>query len=137
MKNDLVIANRLNENPAVFDARFSRCYRLLYFLARRILGSPERAGDAVENCRLAVSRNPPRVEYEGEFRSWLLRVLMGQALTILRPNQRSAQNEIRLRRDSFGARNQLHEKRVVLLKPATKGSTENVCQVSNEEHGRT
>jgi RNA polymerase sigma-70 factor (ECF subfamily) len=120
MTNDL-IANALSKDLAVFHARFWRCHRLLHFIACRVLGSPERADDAVENCRLKASRNPPQFEYEGGFRSWLVRVLINEALAILRENQQSAQDEIALRRGSFRARNQLHEKQSVLLKAAAEG----------------
>jgi DNA-directed RNA polymerase specialized sigma24 family protein len=94
---------------------------LLHFVAGRVLGGPERTEDVVENCWLKASRNPPRFEYEGAFRSWLVRVLIDEALAILRQNQPSAENEIRLRRDSFGARNQLHDREVVLVGAATEG----------------
>jgi DNA-directed RNA polymerase specialized sigma24 family protein len=82
MTNDFLIAN-MREAPAEFDVRFSRCYRLLHFLACRILGDREAAENAVENCRLVASRNPPRFEYEGAFRSWLVRVLIDEALVLL------------------------------------------------------
>jgi RNA polymerase sigma-70 factor (ECF subfamily) len=84
MTNDLLITNRLNQNLAAFRARFWRSHRLLHFIACRVLGSPERADDAIENCWLKASRNPPRFEYEGAFRSWLVRLLMDEALAILR-----------------------------------------------------
>ena len=121
MTNDFFIAKRLDEDPAVFHTRFWRCRKLLHFIACRVLGSSERADGAIENCWVRASRNPPRFEYESAFRGWLVRVLIDEALTILRQNQRSAQNELRLRRGSFGARNQSHAKRVALLKAATEG----------------
>ena len=121
MTNEILIATSLEEDPAVFGERFCRCQRLLHFIACRVLGSPERADDAIENCWLMASRNPPRFEYEGAFRSWLVRVLIDQALALLRDKKRRAQNEIALRRDSFGAGNQLYGKRSGLLKAATEG----------------
>jgi DNA-directed RNA polymerase specialized sigma24 family protein len=121
MMNDFFTANRRDEDPAVFHTRFWRCHRLLHFIACRVLGSSERVDDAIENCWLRASRNPQRFEYEGAFRSWLVRVLIDEALAILRQNQPSAQDEILFQRNSFGARNQFHEKRVVLLKAATEG----------------
>jgi DNA-directed RNA polymerase specialized sigma24 family protein len=57
-------------------------------LAYRILGTHEGAGNAVENCRIVASRNPPGFEYEGAFRSWVARILIDEALAILR--QRNA-----------------------------------------------
>jgi DNA-directed RNA polymerase specialized sigma24 family protein len=75
-----------------------------------MLGSPERALRAVENCRLAASCNPRRFEYEGEFRSWLLRVLIDEALAILRKDQEEiTRGKVGFRRYSFGAQNQPHE----------------------------
>jgi RNA polymerase sigma-70 factor (ECF subfamily) len=84
MSNDNLTSNRLPEHPAVFDARFSRCRRSLYFIARRVLGSPEGVEEAVQNCLLRASRNPPMFEYEGAFASWLVRILIDEALLILR-----------------------------------------------------
>ena len=81
--NNFSVANELREDPAEFRARFSRCYRLLHFIACRVLGGPEQADDAIENCRRTASRHPPRFEYEGAFRSWLLRVLIDEALAIV------------------------------------------------------
>ena len=71
-------------HSAVFEARFSRCRETLHFLACRVLGSPEQAQEVVENCRITASWNPPTFEYEGAFRSWLVRILIDEALAILR-----------------------------------------------------
>ena len=89
MTNDFLAANRPQEEPTVADARFSRCFRLLHFVACRVLGVPERAHDAIEGCWLTASRNPPRFEYEGAFRRWLVRVLIDEALAILRNETKS------------------------------------------------
>jgi hypothetical protein len=77
-------------NPVVFDDRFSRCRRLLYFIARRVLGGSEGAEEAVKNCLLTVTRNLPKFESEGAFRSWLLRILIDEALLILRQKNRTS-----------------------------------------------
>jgi DNA-directed RNA polymerase specialized sigma24 family protein len=66
-----------------FDDGFSRCHKLLHFIACRILGSPQGAGRAVQNCWLTASHNPRTFDCEGEFRSWLLRVLIDEASLIL------------------------------------------------------
>jgi len=71
------------ENPIVFKNRFSRARQLLYFIACRILGSSEQADDAIASCWHTASFNPPRFEHEGEFRSWLVRIVIGEALIIL------------------------------------------------------
>jgi DNA-directed RNA polymerase specialized sigma24 family protein len=80
------MSNHLQEDPTVFDARFSRCRGLLHFIACRVLGGTERAEDSVQNCWLTASRNPPRFEHEGAFRSWLLRIVIDEALVIHRKN---------------------------------------------------
>ena len=76
--------NDCRPNSEVFETRFARCHETLHFLACRVLGSPERAHEVVENCRITASRNPPTFEYEGAFRSWLVRILIDEALVILR-----------------------------------------------------
>src|SRR5258708_32571553 len=43
------VPNRLQEDPAVFDVRFWRSYRMLRFIACRVLGGPEHAHKAVED----------------------------------------------------------------------------------------
>jgi hypothetical protein len=56
------------EQSAIFFQRFLRNYRLLDFIACRVLGDEERAPIAVHNCWRTASRNPPHFEYEGAFR---------------------------------------------------------------------
>jgi DNA-directed RNA polymerase specialized sigma24 family protein len=68
---------------AIFTQRFLRSCRVLHFLACRVLSDEQRARIAVQNCWRAAARNPPDCESEGAFRSWLVRVLIDEALTIL------------------------------------------------------
>ena len=75
------------EQSAIFAQRFLRSYRLLHFIACRVLGDQQRAPMAIEKCWLTASRNPLHFEYEGAFRSWLVRVLIDEALVILRESQ--------------------------------------------------
>jgi len=89
MTNNFLAANGRQEEPTVFDARFLRCFRLLHFIACRVLGGDERAHDAIAACWLTASRNPQRFEYEGEFRRWLVRVLIDEALAIVRNKTKS------------------------------------------------
>ena len=106
MTNDFLIQDLpRDEDSAGFHAKFRRCHRLLHFIACRILGGLERADDAIANCCLTASRNPPRFEHESAFRSWLLRVLIDEALAIRRqaegslerraPIERTPSHEIR------------------------------------------
>jgi DNA-directed RNA polymerase specialized sigma24 family protein len=71
------------ENPEALDVLFSRYRRVLYRIAYRVLENHQEAKDAVRNCFLAASCNPPQFENEGAFRSWLVRVLIDEALAIL------------------------------------------------------
>lgn len=72
--------HRLQEQFAEFDRRFSRYRGLLDFLAGRILDDERAAEEAVQGCWLAASRNPPLSGREGAFRSWLVRILIDEAL---------------------------------------------------------
>jgi DNA-directed RNA polymerase specialized sigma24 family protein len=74
----------LQERSTQFDARFSRCYGLLHFMACRVLEHSEGAEEAIENCRVGASQNPPEFEQEGAFRSWLVRILLDEAMAIRR-----------------------------------------------------
>jgi RNA polymerase sigma factor (sigma-70 family) len=71
------------ENPEALDVLFSQHRRVLYRIAYRVLENHEEAEDAVQNCLLAASCNVPRFDSEGAFRSWLVRVLIDEALAIL------------------------------------------------------
>lgn len=77
-------SNDLREQSALFQARFTRCHKLLCYLACRVLGSPEQVHEVVEHCKITASRNPPTFECEGAFRSWLVRLLIDEALTVVR-----------------------------------------------------
>ena len=91
-KNQELYSSNHQRDIAFMD-RFWRCNSLLHFLAYRILGTHEGAGNAVENCRIVASRNPPDFAYEGAFRSWVARILIDEALAILR-QRNAAQTEL-------------------------------------------
>ncbi len=76
-----------------FETQFSQCRGLLQFMATRIVGDTERSEEAVENCFRMASRNPPSFEYEGELRSWLVRILVDEALQIRRRKDRHSEEE--------------------------------------------
>ena len=63
---------------------------MLHSLAARILGNSQQAKTAVENCWRTARRRSPRFNYEGEFRAWLLRVLIEEALVLRRDAQQTA-----------------------------------------------
>jgi len=87
-KNSFVESEK--EHPAIFVERFLRSYRLLHFIAGRVLGDEERSSIAIQNCWRTASRNLPHFEYEGAFRGWLVRVLIDEALAIVRENKGNA-----------------------------------------------
>ena len=79
--NGASLAHRKNWDT--FDERFLRCHKALHFIACRILADSEMAANAVRNCRLKACQNPPDFESTGAFGSWILRLLIGEALSIL------------------------------------------------------
>jgi DNA-directed RNA polymerase specialized sigma24 family protein len=76
--------NATQEYSEVFEEWFWRCRGLLHFTACRVLGGSEGAQLAVLNCWLTASRNSAKFDREGAFRSWLLRVLIDEALILRR-----------------------------------------------------
>jgi RNA polymerase sigma-70 factor, ECF subfamily len=80
----------IQEDSQVFDTQFSQYRGLLYFIANRVLDDSEGGEEAVQNCLLTATRNTPKFESEGAFRSWLLRILIDEALLILRQKNRTS-----------------------------------------------
>ena len=66
-----------------FDRWFLRCHKTLQYTACLILGGSKMAEYAVQKCWFRASQNPPNFEDEGAFRSWVMRVLISEALSIL------------------------------------------------------
>jgi DNA-directed RNA polymerase specialized sigma24 family protein len=77
-------------SPEEFEYWFSRCRGLLHFLACRMLGDPRKANLAVESCREKASQSSRTFDREGAFRSWLLRILIDEALLIRNRDRRRA-----------------------------------------------
>jgi DNA-directed RNA polymerase specialized sigma24 family protein len=61
---------------------FSRYRGVLSLIACSELDNHEEVEDAVQNRVLSASCIAPQIENEGAFRSWLVRVLIDEALTI-------------------------------------------------------
>lgn len=78
------------EKLRTFDERFTRCHKTLQYTGGLILGGSEMAEYAIQKCRFRASRNPPNFESEGAFRSWILRLLIGEALSILHQDRSEA-----------------------------------------------
>jgi len=83
MSDERAIFNGQQEDPRDFEARLLRCRGLLHFVACRVLRSCEGADEAVERCFLTACGDPQEFAYEGAFRSWLVRILIDEALLIL------------------------------------------------------
>jgi DNA-directed RNA polymerase specialized sigma24 family protein len=83
-----------DERKSAFELQFARSRRLLHFVARRILNCIEEAEEAVKNCRLTASRNPPRFSSEGAFKSWLVRILIDEATLLLRQKENNASQRL-------------------------------------------
>ena len=71
------------DNRMSFYVRAARYRRLLYFVAHRVLGNPDRAVIAVENCLFTAARHVATFDHEGAFRSWLVRLALDESLAIL------------------------------------------------------
>jgi DNA-directed RNA polymerase specialized sigma24 family protein len=75
--------NNSLQNFESLDIHSSRYRPMLSVVAYRVLGNHEEAEDAVQSCLRVASDSTLRFEHEGAFRSWLVRVLIDEALTIL------------------------------------------------------
>ena len=92
------ILDRLDERSKAFEARFCRAEGMLYFLAEQILGPDclpddglnESVVAAVDNCWRVASADPPDFDSDGAFHSWLLRILIDEALLILQARKLGA-----------------------------------------------
>src|SRR4030081_1376240 len=70
-------------NLEPLDVLFSRYRPVLYLIAYRVLVNHTEAEGAVRNCLSAAVDCAPRFDHEGAFRSWLARILIDEAVTIL------------------------------------------------------
>ena len=91
LDDDNLIANGLQGDQEAFNVLFSKYRRLLYSLASRVLHSHEEAEDAVQNSSLLAFCKLPSFKHEGAFRSWLVRILVNEAVSILRQRKNRLQ----------------------------------------------
>ena len=71
------------DRTASFYVRAARYRRLLYFIADRVLRDPDKAAIAVDNCLYSAAQHVAAFDCEGDFRSWLVRLAIDEALAIL------------------------------------------------------
>jgi RNA polymerase sigma-70 factor, ECF subfamily len=88
-----LISDGLQGDRNAFEILFSRYRPILYRLAQRILRNHEESEDAVQNCSLVAFRKMETFKYEGAFRGWLARILVNEAITILRKRKRTYYSE--------------------------------------------
>jgi DNA-directed RNA polymerase specialized sigma24 family protein len=67
-----------------------RYRRLLHFVAERVLGNSNKAAIAVDNCLYGAAQHVATFNCEGTFRSWLVRLVIDEALMILHGRRPSA-----------------------------------------------
>ena len=77
-------------NLETLNVLFLRYRSVLSLVAYRVLSDHNQAEDAVRRCLLSASCSVPRFENEGAFRSWLVRVLIDEALLILQEREWAA-----------------------------------------------
>ena len=70
------------ETAMSFEERFWQWRGSLFLIAYRVLGDARTATEAVENCFLKASRKPPTFASDGAFGSWILRILIDEAVLI-------------------------------------------------------
>ena len=93
--DSVLLSSALRGDEEALNELFSRYYRFLYFLACRVLGGREDAQDVVQNCLLRVVRNLQQFNNDGAFRSWLARILVNEAIDLLRKRRRRPQFSVR------------------------------------------
>src|SRR5260370_37175156 len=65
-----------------FEWGFTRCRTSVYFLAGGALGSVGEAEQAMENCYRRARSQPKRFASDGEFGSWMIRLLINEIVLV-------------------------------------------------------
>jgi RNA polymerase sigma-70 factor, ECF subfamily len=82
--DSVLLSSALRGDEEALNELFSRYYQFLYFLACRVMGGREDAEDVVQNCLLRAVRSLQQFNNDGAFRSWLARILVNEAITLVR-----------------------------------------------------
>jgi RNA polymerase sigma-70 factor (ECF subfamily) len=104
-----LISSGLQGDRDAFNVLFTRYRQLLYCLAYRVLRNHEESEDAVQNCSLLAYCKLAAFKHEWAFRSWLARILVNEAVSILR------QRKSRLRSSTEQLSSPEHEEAVERL----------------------
>jgi DNA-directed RNA polymerase specialized sigma24 family protein len=76
------VISKNQELKEEFEGRFSRCRNSLYFLAWGALGTVGEAEEALENSYRKARRNARRFNSDGEFGSWMIRMLINEVVLV-------------------------------------------------------
>lgn len=91
---------KLNERKGVgltgqsrkdFDQQFLSCRGLLKQIAERVLNGTEEVEEAMQRSYAAAASQRRRFRCDGEFRRWLARVVLNEALMILRERESASE----------------------------------------------
>jgi RNA polymerase sigma factor (sigma-70 family) len=84
----VLISKALCGDQLALNDLLTHHYAFLHFLACRVLGGPDDAQDVVQNCMLRAVRNIQQFNNAGAFRNWLARILVNEAINVLRQRRR-------------------------------------------------
>jgi DNA-directed RNA polymerase specialized sigma24 family protein len=79
-----------------FDRQFLSCKGLLKQIAERVLNGTEAVEEAIERSYAAAAIERRRFRSDGEFRRWLVRAVLNEALTILRERESAVEGSSEL-----------------------------------------
>ena len=75
-----------------FDTQFSQCQGSLRLIAERVLDGDDDVREAMRRSYLAASNQRRGSEGDGEFRRWLVRTVLNEALMILHEKESGAES---------------------------------------------
>lgn len=90
-----LLADGLRGDHEAFDTLFRRHRPYLLRLASRMVRHREEAEDAVQNCLLLAYCNLDSFRQQASFRTWLCRILVNEALSILRKRKIASSDDSR------------------------------------------
>ena len=79
---ETIVISKNQELREEFEGRFSRCRNSLYFLAWGTLENVGEAEEALENCYRKARREARRFNSDGDFGSWMIRMLINEVVLV-------------------------------------------------------
>ena len=74
------------------DLQFARCLDSLRLIAGRVLNGDDDVREAMRRSYFAAANQRRRLESDGEFRRWLVRTVLNEALMILHERESGAES---------------------------------------------